>query len=64
VRAHESHDDLHPARGGAAGLRRGAYRRIVWHTVGLLAAVALAWLIMRAYRQPDFIIDLVNMNLC
>lgn len=45
-------------------MRPRSYRRIVWHTVGLLVAAALAWLIMRAYRQPDFIIDLVSMSLC
>jgi hypothetical protein len=56
--------DLEPARGAAAGMRPRSYRRIVWHTVGLLVAAALAWLIMRAYRQPDFIIDLVSMSLC
>jgi hypothetical protein len=64
VQAPAPPDPLHPARGNAAGLWRGAYRRVVWHTVGLVLAVALAWLIMRAYRQPDFIIDLVNMSLC
>ena len=39
-------------------------RRIFWHTLGLLIALVLAWLIFRAYRQPDFILDLMNMRLC
>jgi hypothetical protein len=47
-------------------LRRSPWplRRAAWHTAGLVAAIALAWLILRAYRRPDFLIDLVNLNLC
>lgn len=59
-------DDLptDAARGSAAGARAFLSRRTLWHTAGLLLAVALAWLILRAYRQPGFIIDLANMSLC
>jgi hypothetical protein len=39
-------------------------RRTFWHTLGLVIALALAWLIFRAYRQPDFMLDLMNMRLC
>ena len=39
-------------------------RRVVWHTLGVLVAVALAWLILRAYRQPDFMLDMFNIMLC
>jgi hypothetical protein len=52
------------ARATTAGARRFLSRRTLWHTVGLLVALALAWLIMRGYRQPEFIIDFTNMSLC
>jgi hypothetical protein len=39
-------------------------RRVVWHTLGVLIAVALAWLIFRAYRQPEFMLDVFNTMLC
>jgi len=31
-------------------------RRIVWHTLGVMVALALAWMIFRAYRQPEFLL--------
>jgi len=52
------------ARGDPAGVRRLLSRRIFWHTLGLVIALALAWLVFRAYRQPDFMLDLMNMSLC
>lgn len=55
---------LPTARGTPAGLRRFASRRVLWHTVGLLIALALAWLILRGYRQPEFILDFASMRLC
>jgi hypothetical protein len=55
---------LETARGVAAGLRRFASHRVLWHTVGLLIALALAWLILRGYRQPEFILDFASMRLC
>lgn len=39
-------------------------RRLVWHSVGLIAAVLVAWLVFRGYRQPDFLLDFANMRLC
>ncbi len=39
-------------------------RRAVWHTLGVLLAVLVAWLVFRAYRQPDFLLDFVNLRLC
>jgi hypothetical protein len=39
-------------------------RRVVWHTIGLVLAVAAAWLILRAYRQPEFLLGVVNLQLC
>jgi len=48
----------------AGGPRRLSAHRVFWHAIGLLLALAVAWLVFRAYRQPDFLIDLVNMQLC
>jgi hypothetical protein len=53
--------DLH---GATLGLRRLLARRALWHTVGLLVAAALAWLIMRAYRNPDLLLELSALRLC
>ena len=39
-------------------------RRVVWHAVGLVIAALVAWLILRGYRQPEFLLDLANMRLC
>jgi hypothetical protein len=39
-------------------------RRLFGHTLGLIAAVLIAWLIFRGYRQPEFLLDLANMRLC
>jgi hypothetical protein len=50
--------------GPAGGTRRLFTHRAFWHSVGLLLALAVAWLVFRAYRQPDFLIDLVNLRLC
>jgi hypothetical protein len=55
---------LPAGRDRVAGLHRLASRRTLWHTIGLLVALALAWLVLRGYRQPEFIIDFMNMRLC
>jgi hypothetical protein len=39
-------------------------RRIVWHTLGVIFALAVAWLIFRAYRRPDFLLDFTNLMFC
>ena len=59
-------DDLEPSGSGGAspGVRRLLSRRVVWHTAGLLVALALAWLVFQAYRQPEFLLELSNMRLC
>jgi hypothetical protein len=59
-------DDFEPSGiGGAShGVRRMLSRRAVWHTAGLLVALALAWLVFQAYRQPEFLLELSNMRLC
>jgi hypothetical protein len=38
-------------------------RRVLWHTLGVIAALVLAWMIFRAYRQPVFLLDLTNTKL-
>ena len=50
--------------GAASGLRRFVFSRALWHTAGFLLALAIAWLVFRAYRQPDFLIDLAAMQMC
>jgi hypothetical protein len=50
--------------GAALPPRRLLSRRLVWHTAGLLLAAALLWLIFRAYRQPEFLIDFANFRFC
>ena len=58
-------DDNSDRNAGAARDPRRFYsQRVFWHSVGLLLALAVAWLVFRAYRQPDFLIDFVNMQLC
>ena len=40
-------------------------RRTLWHTLGLAIALAVALLILRAYREPDFMIDMLgSVGLC
>ena len=50
--------------GAPNAARRLFWRRSLWHTAGLLLALALAWLILRAYRQPELLLELSNMRLC
>ncbi len=39
-------------------------RRTLWHSLGLVVALAIAWLIVEAYRRPDFMLDMMSMMLC
>lgn len=51
--------------GGAASPRRLPVSLIVFVRVAAVALAALvAWLVMYAYRQPEFLIDFVNLRLC
>jgi hypothetical protein len=36
----------------------------VWHTLGVIVAPAVAWMILRACRQPGFPLDFTNLVLC
>jgi hypothetical protein len=38
--------------------------RAVWHTIGLIVALLLAYLIWRGYQTPDFLLDLSAFRLC
>ncbi|HTL75179.1 MAG TPA: hypothetical protein VL654_02605 [Casimicrobiaceae bacterium] len=38
--------------------------RALWHVFALLLALAVAWLVFAAYRQPDFILDFAGIRLC
>jgi hypothetical protein len=53
-----------PTHDATALLRRFLTHRAVWHTAGLIVALVVTWLLFRAYRQPDFILDFMNLRLC
>lgn len=58
-------DDTQATEDGATAMSRRFFsRRAFWHSAGILLALAVAWLVFRAYRQPDFLLDLANMQLC
>jgi hypothetical protein len=38
--------------------------RAVWHTIGLVVALLLGYLIWRGYQSPDFLLDLAAFRLC
>ena len=50
--------------GAATPRRRALHPRLVWHTVGLVLAAVLTWLVLRAYRDPSLMLDLANWRLC
>jgi hypothetical protein len=55
-----------PSPDGAAVTRRSPLRRR-WalHTLGLIVAGLVTWLVWRGYRQPGLLLDLANaMLLC
>jgi hypothetical protein len=43
---------------------RALSRRVLWHSLGLVLAALVAWLILKGYRQPEFLLDFSNMRLC
>ena len=57
-------DSANRNAGAASEPRRFFSQRAFWHSLGLLLALAVAWLVFRAYRQPDLLIDIANMQLC
>jgi hypothetical protein len=47
---------LHPSR--------GRFSRVVWHAIGLVLAVLLAYAVWRGYQNPDLLLDLNGLRLC
>ena len=43
---------------------RASSRRFLWHVMGLVLALVIAWLVALAYRQPELMLELSNMRLC
>jgi hypothetical protein len=39
-------------------------RRLIGHALAWVIAALVAWLILRAYRQPELLLDLANFRLC
>jgi hypothetical protein len=58
----ESRDPRNPSEDVAPG--RGGGARAAWHVLAMLLALAIAWLVFAAYRQPDFILDFAGIRLC
>ena len=38
--------------------------RALWHTIGLILALLLAYAIWRGYQAPDFLLDFAAFRLC
>jgi len=38
--------------------------RVVWHSIGLIVAAVLAYLVWRGYQSSDFLLDLSGLRLC
>jgi hypothetical protein len=53
--------DLASTRPGIGRLR---LPRAVWHTIGLILALLLAYAIWRGYQAPDLALDLSALRLC
>lgn len=49
------HDSTHPP---AVRHGRGRIPPTVWHTIGLIVALLLAYLVWRGYQSPDLMLDL------
>jgi hypothetical protein len=43
---------------------QGRIPRVVWHSIGLVLAALVAWLVWRGYQTPEFLLDLANWRLC
>ncbi len=55
-----------PSDGGErmGASRRWSSRRLVAHSLGLLIAALIVWLVLRGYRQPELLLDFANARLC
>lgn len=38
--------------------------RAIWHSIGLIVAVLIAYLVWRGYQSPDFMLDFASFRLC
>ena len=54
---------VHPDGPDLPGRRRFGLRRVA-PAVALALAALLAWMILRAYRDPGLMLDLANWRLC
>jgi hypothetical protein len=43
---------------------RSRITRALWHSLGLVAAVLLAYAVWRGYQSPDLLLDLSALRLC
>ncbi|MEO8304230.1 MAG: hypothetical protein ABI724_08920 [Betaproteobacteria bacterium] len=43
---------------------RGRLARAVWHSVGLIVATLLAFVVWRGYQNPDLLLELSALRLC
>ena len=61
-------DSLRDPLSASLGLPQARLRaripRAVWHTIGLLVAALVTYLIWQAYQSPDFLLDLATWRLC
>lgn len=55
-----------PSDGGerASASRRWSSRRLFAHSLGLLIAALIVWLVLRGYRQPELLLDFANARMC
>ncbi len=44
--------------------RRLLSHRLVAHSIGLVVAALIVWLIWRGYRQPELLLDFANARMC
>jgi hypothetical protein len=42
----------------------GRITRAMWHTVGLILATLLAYVVWRGYQNPDLLLELSALRLC
>ena len=57
---------MSPVPGSSASSPRGINRvpRFVLHSIGVVLAALVAWVIWRGYQNPDLLLDLGALNLC
>lgn len=43
---------------------RGRTTRAMWHTIGVILAALLAYVVWRSYQNPDLLLELSALRLC